>query len=400
MKIRWDKHRKLINIILRLASVDGYNSLDQIKLPDGTYMSGTDVVKLTLHAVSPGSLMNGVEEFVNLLYYAGVEPNMVVNSEIQNMLKSLYDRKAARTHWKRTSRSTVDQSTQARSTQSSETQTDRPARGNSETQTVNHPMTDAGTQMEKSASSTQTDQPRLAHASTGVDGKTFSDATTETLISEDKDTQTAKPATKDMSTSNEFVFPSASSQTTPRETTEASTSTTRSKSTATDPLEKTTVPVPEQNDVEVREGLEPATIELPPNIPDQRVIAEKRKNTEDDIVDKRRKLDYTVPEDAMNRWEDTDSGDENSSAKPTHRDAMAAWDNDDSDDNARKRKSDRVSKYQPKRRRLEQWEDSDSDDDGPPALSGPFRRPARTARQSMPKLLKPDEAHLFLKDEK
>ncbi|KAI1293469.1 hypothetical protein HDE_06233 [Halotydeus destructor] len=90
-----ERQRKLLRLILKLASVQGYNDLDHIRLENGSFMTGSDIVPLIMYALSPGKVITGLKEFVDLLYFAKVTPEMVVNENVKAMLQKLYDSKPA-----------------------------------------------------------------------------------------------------------------------------------------------------------------------------------------------------------------------------------------------------------------------------------------------------------------
>ncbi|KAI1289513.1 hypothetical protein HDE_08677 [Halotydeus destructor] len=86
-----ERQRKLLRIILKLAAVNGYNDLDHIQLEDGSFLKGSDVVPLLMHALSPGKVVVGLKEFVDLLYRANVTPDLVTNENVKAMLSKLYN---------------------------------------------------------------------------------------------------------------------------------------------------------------------------------------------------------------------------------------------------------------------------------------------------------------------
>ncbi|KAI1299853.1 hypothetical protein HDE_03677 [Halotydeus destructor] len=85
-----ERQRKLLKIIMRLAAINGYNDTENIKLSDGSYMSDSDIVSLLMHVLSPGKLVNGLKEFVDLLHTAGVTPDLIVNENVKAMLQKLH----------------------------------------------------------------------------------------------------------------------------------------------------------------------------------------------------------------------------------------------------------------------------------------------------------------------
>lgn len=85
-KYALDRQRKLLKIILKLASVNGYDNNERIKLRDGSYLDQSDVVSLLLYTLSPGRKVHGLEQFVDLLKEAGVTSDMVINENVKSML--------------------------------------------------------------------------------------------------------------------------------------------------------------------------------------------------------------------------------------------------------------------------------------------------------------------------
>ncbi|KAI1278129.1 hypothetical protein HDE_14405 [Halotydeus destructor] len=114
-----EKQRKLLRIVLKLAGVKGYNHLDQIKLKNGSYMQGTDIVILLIHALSPGKLITGLSEFVDLLHDAQVAPEMIINEHVRAMLEKLYGRGPMSTNTMSTQTDGIETVTQEQQTQPS-----------------------------------------------------------------------------------------------------------------------------------------------------------------------------------------------------------------------------------------------------------------------------------------
>lgn len=83
-----ERQRKLLKIILRLATVNGYDNQERIKLKNGSYLEQSDVVSLLLYTLSPGKKVVGLEDFVDLLREAGVTSDMVINENVKAMLEN------------------------------------------------------------------------------------------------------------------------------------------------------------------------------------------------------------------------------------------------------------------------------------------------------------------------
>ena len=80
------KSLNLARIILKLASVNAYNEREELKHDDGSFMTDTDIADLLSYATTPTKSRKGVEQFVNRLHEAGVSPNLILNSQVKQML--------------------------------------------------------------------------------------------------------------------------------------------------------------------------------------------------------------------------------------------------------------------------------------------------------------------------
>ena len=93
-KSKRDPHEKIhrvINIILRVASVNGYDRYGRIKDREGNPVDNTSILHLLLHALTPGRVLVGEREFINLLYRAHVDPDMIVNDNVRSQLLGMRD---------------------------------------------------------------------------------------------------------------------------------------------------------------------------------------------------------------------------------------------------------------------------------------------------------------------
>jgi len=84
-----------LQIALKLAKIDAYEIDGRIRSIDGHLIDGTNIVDLLEHVVSPKKSLEGLNEFVKLLYKAGVEPELVHNIDVKNKLMGLYMDRAA-----------------------------------------------------------------------------------------------------------------------------------------------------------------------------------------------------------------------------------------------------------------------------------------------------------------
>lgn len=81
-----ERQRKLVLIIMKLASIRGYDAQGHIRRKDGSYMEDTEVIPLVLYAVTKDKLMLGMREFVELLIEAGVTEDDVLNENLRHKL--------------------------------------------------------------------------------------------------------------------------------------------------------------------------------------------------------------------------------------------------------------------------------------------------------------------------
>jgi hypothetical protein len=83
----FDRTKKLFNVALKLALVNGYDF--DLKLVDinGAVVPHSNIELLINHALSHGKLLVGEEQFVQLLHKANVDPEMIVNENIKEKLR-------------------------------------------------------------------------------------------------------------------------------------------------------------------------------------------------------------------------------------------------------------------------------------------------------------------------
>lgn len=82
----------IFNVILKLAKYGSYDTDGYFQLSNGERQ---DMTPLLQHCFSPGRNIRGLEEFVHILYKAGVNPDHIINSTVKEMLYSL-ERKPVR----------------------------------------------------------------------------------------------------------------------------------------------------------------------------------------------------------------------------------------------------------------------------------------------------------------
>lgn len=84
-----DKATKTAKIIMRLAAVNGYNDDFEIKLRDGKYLRGSNLVHLIWHVLTPAREVQGLKEFTELLRDAGVQSDWIDNPNVRTMLANM-----------------------------------------------------------------------------------------------------------------------------------------------------------------------------------------------------------------------------------------------------------------------------------------------------------------------
>lgn len=96
MKI-YDKVHRFIKIIMRLAKNSGYDDDLHIKLRSGKYLERSNIVDLLTHAMSAGKVLYGENEFIDLLHFSGVDPDLIINDNVRIKLMQLHNSKKADT---------------------------------------------------------------------------------------------------------------------------------------------------------------------------------------------------------------------------------------------------------------------------------------------------------------
>lgn len=88
-----DKIQRLLKIVLKIADIKGYDYMWRIKRTDGKTVDNSNIINLLLHAMSPGKLLVGEKEFIDLLYKANVDADLIINDNVKAKLTSLYENK-------------------------------------------------------------------------------------------------------------------------------------------------------------------------------------------------------------------------------------------------------------------------------------------------------------------
>lgn len=88
-----------INVIttlaLKIGRMNGFDDLFRIRNQDGEFIENSNIITWLNHATSPGKVLVGEAEFVDLLYEAKVDPNILVNEGLRFKLNNKYSKKIA-----------------------------------------------------------------------------------------------------------------------------------------------------------------------------------------------------------------------------------------------------------------------------------------------------------------
>ena len=85
-----DKISFIINSVLKLAKINGYNAQGQILVKDGNIIQNSNIINLLEYSMKPGKLLIGEEDFIHLLFKAKVEPEQIINANVRTKLLNLY----------------------------------------------------------------------------------------------------------------------------------------------------------------------------------------------------------------------------------------------------------------------------------------------------------------------
>jgi len=75
-----------MRVISKVAMIRGYDDDGRILMENGRYMENSDIASLMFNAMSPGKLIIGEHEFINLLKKASVNPDLILNENIRYKL--------------------------------------------------------------------------------------------------------------------------------------------------------------------------------------------------------------------------------------------------------------------------------------------------------------------------
>jgi hypothetical protein len=81
-----DRLTRILKIILKLASVKGYDEILRVKRDDESYVENSNIISLLNHSMSHGRLLTGLPEFIKLLYDARIDPDLIINENVRAKL--------------------------------------------------------------------------------------------------------------------------------------------------------------------------------------------------------------------------------------------------------------------------------------------------------------------------
>ena len=93
VNVFFDKITRIMKIFLRLANIKGYDLIGRVRDSNGNFMKDSDIISLISHSLTHGKLLLGQNEFINLLYEAKIEPELIINENVKSRLLNLYSDK-------------------------------------------------------------------------------------------------------------------------------------------------------------------------------------------------------------------------------------------------------------------------------------------------------------------
>ena len=78
-----DRQTKILKVVLKLAKNGLYDHEGMFSLRNGEKF---DIVEHLMHCASPGRSIKGLDQFVDLLHKAGVDPDDIINHNVREML--------------------------------------------------------------------------------------------------------------------------------------------------------------------------------------------------------------------------------------------------------------------------------------------------------------------------
>ncbi|RWR98796.1 hypothetical protein B4U79_10617, partial [Dinothrombium tinctorium] len=83
----------ILQIILKLAKINGYNENFEIRDRYGNFIANSNILQLVKESEKHEDDIQGLNEFIELLQEAKIDPNLITNQSIKANLISLYNQK-------------------------------------------------------------------------------------------------------------------------------------------------------------------------------------------------------------------------------------------------------------------------------------------------------------------
>ena len=81
-----ERQQRLLQIIMHIASIKGYNENRNIKDKNGNFVEGSDIVPLILYSLTKQKSIEHIDQFVDLLIEAKVPPQIITNEILRQRL--------------------------------------------------------------------------------------------------------------------------------------------------------------------------------------------------------------------------------------------------------------------------------------------------------------------------
>ena len=77
------RQSKMLQVVLKLAVAGAYDSNGEMTTSDGRQVN---VIPLILHCFTPGKAILGMDDFIQVMSEAGVDPDLVINDNVRELL--------------------------------------------------------------------------------------------------------------------------------------------------------------------------------------------------------------------------------------------------------------------------------------------------------------------------
>jgi hypothetical protein len=87
-----EKLTNQLKIILKLAKIDAYDNTFRIKNDKGFFIENSNIINLLQNATLSSKILVGQDAFITLLFKAKVDPELIKNENVKQMLIRLYEK--------------------------------------------------------------------------------------------------------------------------------------------------------------------------------------------------------------------------------------------------------------------------------------------------------------------